>query len=501
MIKSAYSYFNNVLKWLATDDWTDALDEINLCGSRKSGKTYAVDHIISLLMGLIVGMSHKKVAIYGFRYNSTNAQEMKKDIQQALDLLGLVESSTKNKIKDGHYKYSNTNNKPLWVFPNGSFIQLTGVYKSNGQDSTKGLSRCEGFDLSVDWKEEANEFGAKEFQSIANSVRGAKHRLDIRSSNPDSIFQYYIQYCNNNVPFNESVMAAKGQQLQIIDETYASGFKKRKLFHYSNYMVNAHNLQDWELAEFSELAKLDPIKFRVWGLGMPGGIETSIFERYLKSQFRTFTPTQFYGGIDIGQANSPNGHPLHAVLASTTGAVDKVFFEREYYHSNATMTHKNTYELAADVMKFYSEAFIDFPIMRVKGLTVYIDYGGGGLSFIDVLNKMKKDLILQGSDLEWLHFEAVEKSTWYIKDRIDIYITLMSTNQLLISKQATPELYKSMSLMEWKPPSNNSKTNYKLEPLDRYDDGFDASYYSIANIVQRLIKNLNPLLLNKKFYK
>lgn len=495
-----FDYLNNIWVALHNNDFNNICDEYNLCGGRKAGKTFSINELIAHFYAYIIAYPDKKIALYGFRYNSSDIQEMKKDIQDALDTIGLIESISKIKIKDGHYKYTNSQNKPTWVFPNGSFIQLSGVYKSSGGASLKGLARCKDFDLSIDWKEEANQFGNKEFQDIAFAVRGAKHRIDIRTSNPDSIYEYFINYCDSNVKFNKHELETKGEQFQLILEKYSNGSIRKKLFHYSNYQINKENLREWELSEFEELKRYDPVKYEIWGLGMPGGLETSIFSRYLKSSMRDFQPTRFYAGCDIGQADSPTGHPTTAILISANNNNSKLFCEKEYYHSNAIMQHKDSYQLASDIVNFYLDCSFEYPQLKTQGLTVYIDYGGGGAVMIDIIKKITQQLSILGENLNWLHFEPVDKSgMWLIKDRIDLIITLLSTNQFKINKNITEWTYKTMDLMEWKAPPNNRKQNYKLEPLDINDDCFDAICYAIMNIAKSLIKQLNPLFLPKTF--
>lgn len=482
---SNYNYIEQYCLYLAGNIDDYQFDEINQLGARNSGKTYANDEGFGKIIA-VAEAYNKKVALYGFRKLSSDKEQMILDFQQALDDLGFIESDSKLSIKNGHYIKVAKGGRVRYRFASGSFVEFAGVYKSTGAAALKGTSSCRGYDLSIVWREEANEFTTKEKQAIEQAIRGAKRMVNIASSNPDSIYQDYITYANDRLKFDRNTLTNKGEQIAYLLE---SGI--RKLFHYTNYQINPHLTKD-QINKFNELKELDPVKYEIWGIGMPGGLETSIFSRYMKSMLINFIPTSYYAGIDLGQADSPTGHPTTAILTGVNNEGTKFSPISEFFHSNATMKHKDTYQLADSLINYFVEQ--SYKIQQItRGLTVFVDYGAGGLFMIDVLKSRARTL-------PWLQFIPVDKSIWFIKDRVDATIVLLTRQQLQIDKDKTPELFKGMSLMEWKAPSQKAQ-NYKLEALDKNDDSWDALMYSIMHLIARAIDYRdNKLLMSKNVY-
>lgn len=113
------------------------------------------------------------------------------------------------------------------------------------------------------------------------------------------------------------------------------------------------------------------------------------------------------GGVDIGQADSPTGHPTACSLWSlgTEKGITKCFKESEYFHSNATMNYLNSLALVGEIVKYYNECAISRPQIIQQMLTVKVDYGNGGLAYIDMLNAEAQRL-----ELRWLQFVPVDKT-------------------------------------------------------------------------------------------
>lgn len=497
-----YSYLNEIVVSLLENKEYIA-DEINLAGSRKAGKTYSIDELIALLSCVVLSNKDKKIAIYGFRLNSADTAEMQQDIQDALDKIGLILNPTK-KWKGGHYQYNARFNKPTWTFPNGSFIKLQGARKSNSsQVLGKGTARANGANLCIIWLEEANEFSKSEKEAIMQAVRDYKKLILITSTNPDSIYQYHIDYLNKLIPFNRKELESKGEQISklvipVLDpKTGQKAYDKKVINHYTNYLINKDNLNYDELMKLYELKAEWPKKYEVWGIGMPGALDGSIFANYLFSKLYDFEPVNFKAGLDLGYADSPLGHATHAILMGLDREYKKMTPLMEYKHSNAEMIHKDTTNILYEIVHFYIMASIQWDYLQ-DGLDVNVDYGNGGLVSIDTLNNIRRQYY---PDANWLRFKPVVKDVWYRTDRIDAIIILLNKNYLQISQRLTPELFKDMLKMEWrKPPAN--KSSYKLEDNKLFDDGFDAMTYAVMDIMEYFIKTLdNPFLISKQFGK
>ncbi|WP_375317157.1 hypothetical protein [Spiroplasma endosymbiont of Virgichneumon dumeticola] len=168
-----------------------------------------VKHIvIAEELAILIAISikvNKSIAIYCFRKLNKDINYLVKEIYNALITIGL------NDYKDFTLKYPNK--KADFRFKGSkSFIRVMGVYSnSNDRIPLKGLSRSEikGFDLAIEWCEEANEFTQQEFQAITFALGNAKKRIKIKSCNPDNIYQYYIEYMNKIIPFNLEIMKEK----------------------------------------------------------------------------------------------------------------------------------------------------------------------------------------------------------------------------------------------------------------------------------------------------
>lgn len=490
---NVYDYLNDFLVDIINKPNAPELSatEINLCGSRFGAKTYNVCDLIAL----IIAISYKydfNVAIYGFRYLSADIQELRKNIDNCLKRIGFERKTNQSGM--GDYLFVNGQNKPTYKFTNGSFIELKGVYNSTGKASLKGLADANGCSLAISICEEANEFTKKNFQEIESAIRGAEKRLRIKMSNPDSQYQDYIAYCIKRVRFNEKILETKGQQLTTIKENEII-----KIFHYTNYMTNPYLTKD-EVLNMLEMKVLDPVKYKIWGIGMPGNTESSIFGHYLdkveENNLKDFRTITFTGGVDLGQADTPTGHPTYAILTGYNQR-DQIKPLNEFFHNNYTMPHKDPNELANSIVDFYIKCSDDYPLIKKKGINVYVDYGAGGKSMIALINNIIKELNIKGYNLNWLKVIEVDKEVWTIKDRIDAIVIMINRNQLMIEKQLTPNLLEQLSLMKWKEPRNNID-NYILKPLDKFDDCFDSLCYSMMpNLLEVLNNKNNQLLLTK----
>ncbi len=379
-----FTYLHEISYWLLNkSDFTHS--EYNLSGSRYSSKTYSIAEELAILIAISIKIN-KLIAIYCFRKLNKDINDLVKEVYNALITIGF------NDYKDFTLKYPNKQ-ADFRFKDNKSFIRVMGVYSnSNDRIPLKGLSRSEikGFDLAIEWCEEANEFTQQEFQAITFALGNAKKRIKIKSCNPDNIYQYFIEYMNKIVPFNLEIMKSKNEQIKSVFDNNIF-----KIFHYSNWKVNAHNLTLDMINDLEELKVLDPIKAQSWYYGVPSILTGAIFARYLDkvNTKLDFQISKITGGLDIGMATSITGHPTAASLwfIGENDKCRRAHKESEFYHSNSTMQFKNTYELANSIIDYYLHEAQKYHVM-FYGFTCYVDYGNGGQAFIDVLNveKIKK---------------------------------------------------------------------------------------------------------------
>lgn len=487
-----FDYFDDIIISFLNNEPLP-VNEINLCGSRYGTKTYStLEAFCAKLIAACIA-NDKKVAIYGFRKLGADLIELRQEIDNALDNIGLIQRDNVN--SKGHYLFTNGQNKPTWKFVGGSFITLKGLYKSGSTKiALKGLASCKDFDLAISICEEANEINKSEFQAVDFAIRGAKQELQIKMSNPDSIFQDYIAYCAENLPFNKELLLQNGEMYKMIKEKNIN-----KMFHYTNFRINPYLTRD-KINQLMDLEKRDPIKYNVWGNGMPGNIEGSIFGYYLtqltNDPLHHFIPIKIVSGLDLGQADTPSGHPTFGNLIGINEfGVCKLL--SEYTHNNAISSiHKTPTDIATDLIHFYINQVSKYPNIVRDNLIVKVDYGAGGAYMIEILKTIKNKIANElRINLDWLIFRPVIKSMYYIKDRIDAFQTLISLDMFKIDPNLTPYSIKQLGLMVWKEQSVNAG-NDSLKPLDKFDDAFDAICYAIMDELDK-IKEQMPHFIGK----
>lgn len=481
-----FTYLNEIAFWLMEKtDFTH--DEYNLSGSRYSSKTYSISEVITSLITISIKYN-KAIAIYAFRKLNKDTTELDSEIYNAILLIGLKENY--------HFTKTKPNKSPYYRFKkNKSFIRVMGVYSNaNDRIPLKGLARREvdNFDLVIEWEEEANEFSIAEKQAIRFALGNAKKIVSITSCNPDSLLQQHISYMNDIVPFNLEIMKNKNEQIKSLIHN-----NRFKLFHYTNWKVNKENLTNDIINNLEELKILDPIKAQSWYYGVPSILQGSIFARYLDklNTILDFQVKKITGGLDIGTATSSSGHPTTASLWFI-GENDKsrrAHKASEYYHSNATMTFKDTYQLANSIIDYYLKEAQSYTAMYF-GFTCYVDYGNGGLVFIDILNNEK-----QKRNISWLNFTPVDKSTMYLNDRIDFTTICMVKNILSYNWEKCPETKRQYSLIQWLKKTKLENNNNTTKMLDLHDDTWDSDCYALMNDMRWLVENINnSLLINKE---
>lgn len=490
MNKELY-YLNEIALWLiGKSDFTH--NEYNISGSRYGGKTYGIAEVVAIL--ITIAFKYKKsIAFYLFRKLNKDINDLTNEVYNALINIGLLENK--------HFKLKFPNKQAHFKFINNKlFIRVMGVY-SNSTDRIplKGLSRTEtrDFDLVTEWEEEANEFNNAERQAIRFALGNAKKIVSITSCNPDSIYDPIIEYMNSIFPFNLEIMKTKNEQIKRF---YHNG--KYKVFHYINWKTNAHNLKPDIINNLEELKILDPIKAESWYWGVPSTLQGAIFARYLDNLKTNidFQVKKITGGLDIGMATSSSGHPTTASLWFI-GENDKsrrAHKASEFYHSNVEnsntkMEFKDTYQLANSIIDYYLKEAQYYTAMYF-GFTCYVDYGNGGLAFIDILNKEK-----QKRNISWLDFTSVDKSTMYLNDRIDFTTVCMVKNILSYNWEKCPETKRQYSLIQWLKKTKLENNNNTPKMLDLHDDTWDSDCYALMNDMRWLVENINnSLLINKE---
>lgn len=456
--------------------------EINAPTARKGKKTHNVVRMSAFLQR-ISQMTGKRVAIYGARLFSAELKQLQKDVVEGLAEYHFQPTDNKRKVDEMTYYMTAPNNRPFFLFNTGSFIELLGIYKSSGiAMPLKGLASCKDFDLAIIWMEEASEFSKTEMNAFIGAVRGYKHVIVIKTANPDSPYLPFVEYCKERVPFDEKALM---QDKPVILKNSIIEDGLTKLFIYANIWVNQY-LTDEEIAWAYQMKRDDPELAKAWVYGCPAGMSTSIFARYLNDLYVDphFQPVSFRGGLDLGYADTPQGHDTVCQIVAYNAQGQKQTWG-EFVHNNHEMQHLSPDQIARKLINWIKEFADENPLVYRKGLTIYVDYGSHGAVWMDWIKQIQAGMFDNSTGqvgYKWLRFESVVKDVWAVRDRIDSAVILLNSHELQINKQRTPYLVKKMALMEWKPMTAQQqlgKANYKLEPLDLHDDPFDALCYAI----------------------
>lgn len=499
---------------------TQPIKEYDFCGGRKGRKTHEIIWLcIQLIM--IAMATKKKVAIYGFRELGSDIQELRQEFDTQIEAQGITPSEVKQIIRGGYFTYKNAQNMPFYMFIGGSFIQLKGLHKATSNKiSLKGLASANDYDLAISFCEEANEMSNDEFHAVDFAVRGANEYVKFKASNPDNIFEDYIAYFEARCPSERKTLETKGYQMKKVEEAGIS-----KLFLHTNYTINPYLSTD-DVKEFEQLKLLDYQKWLVWGLGMPGSMEDSIFARYIANARpgNNFIAREYWAGLDLGQSDGPEGHPTAAELVGVNEN-HQIKCLGEWFHSNATQEHLDPMEIADRIIDFYLSPYFEYQQLeeqeenhelldhellddaealyyqfRNQGLTVWTDYGSGGRYMIAILNER---LAKRFPSETWLRFLPVDKDVWFVKERIDATITLFNANKLFIdisNDSPTPMLVQQMNIMKYKLPKSKD-SEHKIEVVDLNDDCWDALCYALMPQLASLVREVaaaNTLLVGKR---
>lgn len=474
-----YQYLDSIAKRIAAPNSIDKnwlIDEYHLSGSRHSGKTTCVGIELAKCIALVQASNYynNKLAIYSFRRLSTQANELDKEVQIALDDIGI------------EYNYTKFNR--TYKFKNGSQWKVMSVYSPSGSVNLKGESGVDA-DYIITWVEEANELKQRDFENIYFSVRSKNpwcKNIKITTCNPDLIYQDHIKFLNEHAPFSHYEMKTYNEQFTI-----KNILNKRRLFHYGNFKINPYVAEDIK-RELEELRVWRPVQAIPWYYGLPGSLSGSVFGNYLptKKSVRDWVANTYRGGLDFGAGESPQGHPTSCVFVSVNFNNTKFHVEREYSHSNAKGEFKSTHDIARDVANFYIQCCDIFKVR--KPFDLICDYGGGGIPFADTLKSFLRDFGYE----HLIKVKFVDKSKFMLNDRVDITQILLAKKDLSWDDNVCPELTRTMNLIKYKDVKNEE--TYKLALVDLNDDLWDSLCYSIMDLVANNMRYTNQFLISKE---
>lgn len=448
-----FGYLNNILKQMYFKKPLSVL-RIDQLGSRKSGKTIQ-DFDFECKATVL---PNTKVKTYVFRNMSEQLYDTWKQLKNRWVLFAIgLEYTMSETRKTISYKDSEIECRALYK-QNNSEIKLTGL-----PDNSK-------YDYVIRHVDEAHQIAEKDWQDMADAIRGCSQLLEINSCNPWSILNYYIKNVVTYCPQNEK---------QIINEYEQFYFneKDKRIVHYQNWKLN-YLLPKHEGQQLLELEKLDPISARVRSHGLVGYESGGIYTHLIHKISRLLQPSyRFSAGLDYGFKDDAMACLLIGFDYNFkfVNVIDCLKIE------NKLVRYDNK-QLARLVVEFYIKLAKENNLLYEYGLTVYCDFSN--YTFIEMLN----DTAIKYNVNSWLYFKDCVKLR--LEFRIGKNVALMASERLNISMNAQ-ELLDEFRLAVWDPKS------IKQIPLPGNDHLRDAFDYAIEPYIRNLSANINPYFERK----
>ncbi len=424
-----------------------AADDINMSGTRKSGKTVAIMFFfLSILL-----IDDITADMYMLRYKVEDAGELFDDL---MEWAYMTEHNIFYHQTKRYIKYINKTIRVLGAKRNT---------KQKGKASTKsGLKSGKGKKYGIVFFEEATEFPADEINAILEAVRGYKYLIVINAANPWSIKNWFVAKCNKNQRYSENELLNKGYQFL---------HKGNKVFHYSNWVHNKY-LAEWEKRGLTELWDIDPIRARISSLGMPGIADGTIYAGYHeKIKDTNELPVgwmervqEWTGGIDWGLKRD-----------ATSASVWAVGYKNEfnagldlYRHSNvANPVYKSNMQMVSDIIDFYQKNRNKY---NFNSIEVKVDNSAHGI--IEMLNQESNN---RGA-AHWLYF--IPSNKYPIIDRIDCFTLAFLSGIFYIDKRRMRALIDELEIAVYEDNITGKRVR-----VDQSDHSINDMEYALAEFM------------------
>jgi hypothetical protein len=221
-----YTFYNDLLVRIKNRDDL-GLDELHLVGSRKSGKSMNAQ-IFCVRACDLYDKDGKPIQCdtFAFRYETQDRAELFNDFLQALNIVAKERPNMEFKIKKDRIYFPRTK----------SHIRIYGLTTRNTRRIKKtGLSHSNA-EYIFKFLEERAEFPSRDIQDVDEAVRGIgfNRTLTICASNPRTLNNEYISWCNSQLKFSEGILRNAHFQLLKKDVMLDENIKRRHVFIYNN---------------------------------------------------------------------------------------------------------------------------------------------------------------------------------------------------------------------------------------------------------------------------
>lgn len=473
LILEAYTYLYQVVDCVKKGVPVP-IDEFNLVGGRKSGKSIS----IQLLYGLL-GMLPIKVGLVAFRASKDSSVELLNDFVATFESFDIPHRVNKSKgtIQIG----INT-------------IRIYGLNSMSTYGAQKsGLAKISGVNYIFKYFEERFEFDTKQYQALQEAIRGfdnAVQSITINVCNPWSKGSPYIKYCESFQKWNLNTMKTTGNQIDIYETLdKESGIKRTILFHYTNWRIAKSVLSNSEIAEILNTWNIDRNRAMTTDYGMPGYEFGAIYTHLLHKVGKPFyhlEPQYIVAGMDYGWSQRDTGGKTVANfgVANLENGVD---IYGEYIHDNAR-TPKSPNQVAKEIVEFYikqMELFMHNTGNQVPQKTI-VRVDNMAVGIITILNNVAKDYRVN----HWLTFVKCRK--YPISDRISITLALMGAQWLRIDNIECRNLISEFEMSQYE----DTETEKRIKANDHSLNAFE---YAVEGVMYKLARNVGLSELANKY--
>ena len=468
-INKAFNFWHQLIDWLQEDQ--ERLYEINLTGSRLSGKT--IGELIFCIMAM--ELLDFVVNIFFFRYEPKGAKESWDEFLGVCSLFD-IDTTNKNGFNHTNKEWKHKKNK----------IKFIG-FKSNEKKAIPKLGLARGIEKTITIRviDEIYEFNHPGLISIIDqAVGGAKQIVKINSTNPWSIQHWYIQYINDFHPYNKYKMKTIGMSTKSVwvDNRF-------KLSSQTNHRVNQY-LSDIQHYELIDSWNIDPFQASIVDLGIPGIVRGSIYARLIHKirDPRNISPknrdTIFEGGVDWGESDLIGGSGTAFIMGRASKNNNWETADFEYHHRNSTsLIIKTQEQMVQEMIATYIKGFkssYDYKFVKEQGgVNIYVDNAAVGIS-----NLLKAELHRQDPKIAIItNINYCVK--WTRDERVKVKKYQMGSGELFIDFVRCPELFKQYQNTMY----DEDKLPDEEVPVKDADDCMDAMDYKSCQRTRKITKN------------
>lgn len=449
------------------------VDEFNIIGGRKSGKSVSVQAMIGMIINLPISCAH-----FAFRASEKAAAELFNDIRATLKEFGIW------------FKCNKIDKTITGKFGEIRVIGLNSLSKTTAQRA--GMARAGNVKYIIKYFEERFEFETKDYQALQESVRGMNpnvQMITINVCNPWAKSSPYVKYCASFQPWNQSLLEKTGSQIGIYTETDPeTGDTYTRLFHYTNWRIAKEVLSKSAIAELKNTKYIDRNRALTTDIGMPGYEFGSIYAHLI----RKISPplwqneAQYYiAGMDWGWSQREDGGKTVCNFG-TANMENGVDLFAEYVHNNADKP-KDSDTVCHEVVIWYKKIVADY--CKRVGLYAYpqiiVRVDNMNVSVIQSLNKYST---IEGCH-NWLRFCKCRK--YPIQDRIELTTGLMGGMWLRIDEKNCSNLMDEFELSYYEEIETQKR-------VKKNDHSINAFEYAIEGVMYKLAGQIGMTTLAQK---